>query len=303
MNFSDRMGLIKKPIQVKTVSKELRVSLWNELILFLNGLKNYQAKAHILKVLWIDEIKGPIDDFPEEPVIHLANLSPREILRDHKEREHYFKKQLPIYFDKLKNIQKKIRDYFFKCSWYKVYDFLECFVNLILTEEIQVRLTKNINSSLKEENSAYSLINAKFVPITDDGEIEESKLALNHPNKAVKEHMKQAFENLSLSSKNYRISAEESIKAVESLCKAITPRKTPTLGDAIKELKKMKDELEINELFLNAIEKLYGWANATLRHGNESEVPMVGIHEAKFVFLICSGIVNYLSSKTKINIE
>lgn len=303
MEFSERTGIISKNTQIKEVNLDTRIKLWN---LITDIYLNMDLFSFVIyRELYTIFLKRTTDTFPIRyhseimPEIHKIKEKSEEEIR--KEMESFGEYLAPIR-KKLIKIHFDLKKYFMECEWFKVFDFLEFIIKYYIKKadstihkKALLIFVEGCNKILEDEKSAYRCIEFRFVPITDDVEIREVDLALRHPNKAVNEHLNQALKKLSTSDTNYRIAADEAIKAVESLFKSITP-KTTTLGKAINEFRKKKKKLQINDQFLNAIEKLYAWANATTRHGSETEVPSVGINEAKFVFVICAGIINYLSS-------
>lgn len=286
MKFSERMGYKKpKSIQIKNMDIDLRTRIWNLLITwqFRLGIiqeekELYQECKELLPTLY-DHI---ITEFYKQPIDLTGfdgwNIETRDMKKAH----------------------ELIRKLFFESEWYKVYELIEF---LIIEESygfctIGGEFLDELDCILEEENSAYRLVIQKFIPIIDSVEIQELEKALVNPYKTVRGHLKQAYDNFSDKTiSNYRISAEESIKAVESMSKIITGKKKATLGDALKILRRDKEKFEINELFINSIEKLWAWASDTIRHGKKDEIPIVDVNDSKFILIICSGIINYLTSK------
>ena len=98
--FSERKGLtpVSETIQIDSMTKELRNSLWNALDDEIWSKPGFVHHPHTTpyirkfsRVLWSDYFKEPVDSRP---------YSGDEIL-------------------------KIIRQYFFSCEWNEVYDFLE----------------------------------------------------------------------------------------------------------------------------------------------------------------------------------
>ena len=144
--FSQRQGLkpIKKIMQIDDMDEDLRNSLWNALtiIYWRDANKNlmYRNKIDILiDRLWTNYFKIPID-----------NLS-----------------------DYWSDTKQEIRDYFFSCEWYEVYDFIEFVANNYPEESVNSIFMDFCNSVLERELSAYRFIEGKITPITEKVEIEE----------------------------------------------------------------------------------------------------------------------------------
>src|SRR5260221_2723001 len=122
-----------------------------------------------------------------------------------------------------KQMRQYIRDYYFKCKWYEVYDFIEFVLQYLKREQIQ----KVFNLALERNLSGYRFVNGVCTEITKPEEIEMLEAALNDNDfPGVVIHLRQALILLS-NKKNpdYRNSIKESISAVESAAKVIT-RKT-----------------------------------------------------------------------------
>lgn len=309
MNFSERDSIIIKEIQKKEVNNETRVHLWNAIAKY--ALVRDILFFEIYKSVFVNILKQTVDLFPIDDISELMlpssyflsdslkDLFPHKAISEEekKEIEKTYKKNLHFYDKELRKIHYIIRKYFFECKWNIVYDFLELIVSK-LGGEREKAFINECNKVLNKEKAGYIFLNKQISPIFE--KIEENELTNAHknPNKAVREHLIKAHQilcdrNLS----NYRESAEESIKAVESLGKFITPEKTPTLGKALNAMKKSKIVFNVNERFIVAVEKLWAWANA-FRHGQENEITVVEFAEARLVLIICSGIINYLQIKS-----
>lgn len=271
--FSQRKGFkpIKSVMQVDSMDSELRNGLWNVLTEFywnrvanIEGITFYEKVDILLKRLWHSYFKRPID-----------TLS-----------------------DRWPDTRKKIRDYFFNCEWYDVYDFIEFIANNYPNNEINQRFMNFCNSVLKRELSAYHFIGGKITQITSKAEVSEIEEALesSKPFGGIHAHLKRALSLFSdRKSPDYRNSIKESISAVESVCKLITKEETATLGQA---LKKIEDKVGLHPALKNAFSSLYGYASDAegIRHAllNESNL---SFEDAKFMLVSCSAFVNYLIGK------
>jgi len=272
--FSQRKGIkpVKK-IQRGYMDDDLRNSLWNAFISFY--WSNVEGEIifdepwiyDLCKSLWLDYFKKPLDT--------LLSMS-------------------------LKYTYQKIKDYFFNCHWYEVYDFIEFIVNSYPYEGINSEFMEYCNSVLERELSAYRFVGGKIVEITSEEEISEIEEALeiSKPLKGVHTHLKRALELLAdRKSPDYRNSIKESISAVEAICRLITGEGKATLGEA---LNKMKTEakVDLHPALKSALDNLYGYTSDEkgIRHSLLDE-PNLNFEDAKFMLVSCSAFINYLFIK------
>lgn len=190
-----------------------------------------------------------------------------------------------------------VKDYFFGCSWFVVYDFIEFIASLRIGEYFDFdRFVDFCNGVLEREVAAYRFVDFKVTQITAEEEIAEIEQALSDANKPVAKHLRTALELLSdRKSPDYRNSIKESISAVEAACNLITGSKA-TLGQALKAL---EGKTEIHPAFKNALSSLYGYTSdaSGIRHALMDE-EKVDFADAKFMLVSCSAFVNYLKSKS-----
>lgn len=266
--FSQRKGYksVSTLIQRDDINDDLRNTLWNILLVFFRGEKDFYDSAvgesgleKYSLVLWLNYFKKPIDSRP--------NSSSRT-------------------FD-------YIRDYFFTCPWYEVYDFVEFSLNYFNSDI----LANYVNAAFDRELSAYRFVNNILTDITEETEIQMLNGALNNNEfPGVKEHLNRALELLSDRKKpDYRNSIKESISAVECLARIICHDSTATLGDA---LKKIKQKSVVHPALIEAFNKLYGYTSdeGGIRHAMLDE-PNISSADAKFFLLSCTSFINYLKSK------
>jgi hypothetical protein len=210
-SFSQRKGIkpVKSVIQVDSMDNDLRISLWNALTLFYwkqvktNYLPDCKSIELLCNKLWMYYFKRPIDT-------------------------------LKNYWVETYN---EIREYFFKCLWYEVYDFIEFIANNYDDNNVNTSFMNFCNSVLEREVSAYRFVAGKIIQITSEAEISEIEEALevSKPIKGVHIHLKRALELLAdRKSPDYRNSIKESISAVESICTLIA-KEGSDLGTGIKE--------------------------------------------------------------------
>ena len=277
MKFSERYGFSPpKGIQLKSMDKELRISLWN---VIQNYFFKFIERPNILmrragnsfyfffrNEIWGQHLKKPVDD-----------LKPQYLISQFRE----------IFFSNL--------------DWYKVYDLVELIVNkypIFSYKNRKIDFIKRCNSVLQRENSAYRIIGSIMAPITSKEEINEIEEALDQKDhfKPITIHIKDALTFLSDKEKpNFRNSIKESISAVESICQIIAKDKKATLGQA---LKKIEELIPIHKALKNAFSQLYGYTSEEggIRHALLAE-PNVEFEDAKFMLVSCSAFVNYLKEK------
>lgn len=271
MLFSQREGIKpgKSVIQIDDMDNDLRNSLWNALALcFWNHIGsdfNYSSSNKtFVSNIWVYHFKEPLDS--------LSNI--------------------------WSNVQRVIKRQYDNLKWYEVYDFIEYVANTHYSNIDNKKFIKLCNSFLESELSAYRFVGGKITPITSQEEISEIEEALNisKPFKAVSVHINRALALFSdKKSPDYRNSIKESISAVEAICKLITKKKKPQLGQALKIL---ENEIGLHPALKKAFNNLYGYTSDAkgIRHALLEEAELYS-EDAKFMLISCSAFVNYLVSK------
>lgn len=277
MKFSERQGYaaVKNFIQKDTMDDDLRNSLWNALTIYIFeplsiGINEYGAYSSstnsqtedgtwLIKYIWIHFLKKPIDTIPR----------------------------------KASDAFNLIRNYFFQCEFYEVYDFIEFLVqNLIQISLNTSSLTDTLNAILEKECSAYRFMENRFVEITTAEELNEIREILVRSSETVKMHLDRAI-NLFSDRKvpDYKNSVKESISAVEAAVHIIMGS-DKTLGDLLGDMKTKNPHY--HPAFMDAMKKLYGYTSdkGGIRHGAKTDDEPVCFHEAKYVLVICSAFIN-----------
>lgn len=277
LTFSQRMGLTPKreALQINSMDKPLRNALWNycNKYFFHTNIEydNNVIDEEFLQLIWTD----------------------------------FFKKIAVQDDDLFIKVLQKIQNHFTKAEWNKVYDLLEFLVkhrNDVQNNRSglfsQTRYIEDLNEILEKEMSGYRFIGTQITPIKS--EVERESIATAQQNSQSSEHIKTAIAFLSdRNSPNYRNSIKESISAVEAVCRKITGE--TTLGKALKAIEKMKN-IEINKLFLSGLEKFYCYTNSEdtgIRHSLMDDTKEIKFEDAKFMLVICSAFVNYITDKSK----
>jgi hypothetical protein len=272
MRFSERHGYkpVREAIQIDSMSDDLRNSLWSLLQIHVWGDANgprgdfqYQSDRfqRLCYSLWFSYFRKPIDTLP----------------------------------DYVFQIIQTVRQYFFSCEWYEVYDVVEFIANNYPPGADQ--LFAGCNDVLGREVSGYRFVDGLISPITDKAEVEEIDAALGGPSDPVRTHLRRALELFSdKANPDYRNSIKESISAVESLVGSALGEKG-TLGQLIK---KMEDEIGLHPALNKAFSSLYGYTSDQdgIRHAI-LEQQDIGFDEAKFFLVVCSAFANFVRSRVQ----
>jgi len=194
------------------------------------------------------------------------------------------------------DIWHKLNEYFFKCEWYELYDFLELIVAYHPGQEINQLFMETCNAILESELSAYRFVSGQIAQITSEEEISEIEEALEIPLKSVNVHLEKALNLMSdKKSPDYRNSIKEAISAVEAICRLITKNDKATLGQALKEV---ETKLGLHQALKKGFSNLYGYTSSAdgIRHALLEETRL-SFEDAKFMLVSCSAFINYLVSK------
>jgi len=271
VTFSERMGIVERStlLQRDGMNADLRNSLWNVLDSKIWNSRNFVYAQHgeprivgFSKALWFDFFKRPVDERPE---------------RNHR-------------------ILEEIRSFYFEAPWNRVYDFIE-FILIICEDPKFPQLRNYLNIILERELAGFRVIEDRFVPITDQNEIEEVAEAIaESPYAGARAHLRQALEHMSnREAPDHRNSIKESISAVESAAREITGNPKATLGDALREIEKSG---EMHGALKAGFSAIYGYTSDAdgIRHGM-IEVADVSMADAKYFLVACAAFVNYLVAK------
>ena len=259
--FSQRKGLkpVAEVIQIDSMNSELRNSLWNTLYVFVWSKKSATDREFFSKELWFDFFKKPIDSRPEYSRLILA----------------------------------EIREYFFACEWFEVYDFLEFVVGTLPRSKI----VKVLNFILERELSGYRFVSGHLTDITNTQELEMLETALSDSQFAgVDAHLQQALDLYAKRmNPDYRNSIKESISAVESMARIVSENPRAMLGDALKAIEKKG---LLHKALKDGFIKLYGYTSDSdgIRHAMMAE-PKLTAADARYFLLSCTSFVNYLKAQ------
>jgi hypothetical protein len=187
--FSQRKGLkpVRTVIQKDDMDEVLRNGLWTALqirywSMFSNAsdrLSYYSDLSTLMQRLWHSYFKKPIDPLP---------FSWRDAVTT-------------------------VRDYFFKCPWYEVYDFIEFVANNYPNGYINGEFTAFSNGVLEREMSAYRFVSGQVTEITSEQEILAIETAIKQSPRASSAHLDRALGLMSdRKSPDYRNSIKESYR-------------------------------------------------------------------------------------------
>lgn len=270
MLFSQRKGLkpVKSLLQTDGIDEALRNGLWDSLQLIVWGSESSSFNDledtkldWLFTLAWHKFFKNPVDTRPR----------------------------------KARDAIKAVREYFFNCEWYEVYDFIEFIAGHMERPEEFIKL---VNAVLKRELSGYRLIDKQIVEITSDEELASIEAALLNTSKLVgaHTHLKSSLSLLAdRKSPDYRNSVKEAICAVESISQVITSDPGATLGSALKALEKRS---LIHPALKSSLSSLYGYTSDAngIRHAMLDE-PTLTLNDAKFMLIACTAFINYLVGK------
>lgn len=273
-SFSQRKGLkpIRTVLQVDSMDDGLRSRLWDAVA--INYL-NDQISAQF----------NPLGHSPRETMIR-------------KVWHQYFKRPIDTISDFWSANYSTIKNYFFRCEWHEVYDFIEFIASVDPYQSKREAFTANCNQILKQELSGYRFIGKTITQITAEEEVLAIEEASHLTGKldVVRKHIEQSLNLLSdRHNPDYRNSIKEAISAVEAACRVIGGVPKATLGDAIK---KLESKISFHPALKSAFEKLYGYTSDAdgIRHALMGETNL-GFTDAKYMLVSCSAFVNYVVAK------
>ncbi len=264
---------MQKALQRDSMDGELRNRLWSA-----------------LKLTVLDRWKGPAGYGYQDPDSRDVDVLFRLIWLNH------FKNAIDTLPHEHNKRYSAVRDYFFRCEWWEVYDLVE-FMLKTLPEKWIEPLTSLINSFLEEENADCRIVGDEIVPITDAREIEAVESALDSGLPNVRQHLERSLELLSDRKKpDYRNSIKESISGVEAICQIIFGKGKATLPDCLKALKERKP---MHPAFEQALVKLYSYASdeGGIRHALSDDSSSPSYADAKFMLVSSSAFINYALTK------
>lgn len=269
--FSQRYGYspLENAFQRESIDSALRIKLWNILKVTIwdkydSSMRRYDDNTiridNLVNRLWFNYFNRDLDQLPDF-------------------NGHYGKN----------GVYKSIKEYFFSCKWFELYDLLET-ISDDQSSLISEKTRTWINNTLEEYNSAYRFVGTEIAEITDKNEIQGIESALATADSLVRTHLDSALRMLSdKESPDYRNSVKESISAVEAACRLISGNASATLADALKRVKNLHPAMS------RAFIQLYGYTSdaSGIRHSLTEEATIT-YADAKFMLVACSAFVSYL---------
>lgn len=281
MKFSERYGYkpIREIIQIDSIDEPLRNGLWS--LLKIHCWDHVQRSSGIYGGYYLD-------DFGNEEIRVLC------------ERLwfNYFKKPLDQLSDDWRKVLSQLREYYYSCEWYAVYDFIEFVANNYERCHFKDQFMHSCNHILEKEMSGYRFVEGVITRITEEQEILEIEQALGAIRGPVSQHLRRSLELLSdRNSPDFRNSIKESISAVESLVAITLGGDKGTLGQL---LKRLEEEINLHPALKSAFSSLYGYTSdeGGIRHAL-LETENVDFSDAKFMLVVCSAFINFVKGKAQ----
>jgi hypothetical protein len=210
IQFSERIGALKRTIQFQSMNERLKNRLWNVAYqIFWFDLKYSQPTRSIHEGRLLIRLGADFFALPED------DIQPR-----------------------ITNAYSQIKLLALKLDWARFYDLIEFIADDPGANALAGKgaLAKAWNEVLREEFSGYRFIGSQLAPITSDEEIAavESVLAQSGPLAPVAIHMATALARLAdRPEPDCRNSIKESICGVEAVCQILTGDSKASLGQAL----------------------------------------------------------------------
>ena len=192
-SFSQKHGYkpVKTVVQLDGMDPDLRNGLWNALDTHywweverrIHTLRDVGILYELGFLIWEDYLKIPLDTMPTSTT----------------------------------SFKQEIRQYFFNCEWFEVYDFIQFVANNYTNANVNNDFINYCNGILQREVSGYRFVGATITPITKKEEIAEIEEALRKTQlDPVTVHIKSALDLFSdRKSPDYRNSIKESMDKVD----------------------------------------------------------------------------------------
>ena len=271
--FSQRNGIrpLTKIFQRETVSKELRIYIWNILWKYYWNTDRLYDKRYINIIdqhIWSYYYVKPIDQIPCCGIDYIEY-----------------------------KVYEYVKNTIFNGKWWEVFDIVE-FLLSRLPNDWAYSLVLQLNNVFELENSAYRIIDIKITEIVDKEEIDEIEKAIEGTTESVQDHLRRAIELLSdRKSPDYRNSIKESISAVEALLRELTGDGKVTLSAALKKLE--ASGVYIHPALRKGLVNIYGYTSdeSGIRHALIEEGQNPDFADAKFMLVAATAFINYLRAK------
>lgn len=274
ITFAQAEGAAPLPrqLQLKEVSKELRVICWAVIHRALeSGVEGTAYGGFYLSKAWID-------CFFRWEVTHNEK-----------------------YADEIdynpQNVMARFKQVIVDADYALFFTLIEFFIRS--TEQIG-NLNRNLVQILDETKCAYRVVNRSIVPFASEEEVTAVKAAFvnleNGRFVAARTHLAKAGSDLTKG--DWAGSIHESVNAVESAARVLAPG-TDGLGAALAELEKSG---AVHEALKRGFKALYGFSSNEngIRHPLlEGTSANVDEADAMYMFGACAAFISYLALKTK----
>lgn len=279
LTFSQRYGYepLPEPMRLEQLSQKLRVAIWNELrFILMNHIIGYGGHLDIDAKRFCERVLGELFEKPEDE-IPTAGYS---------------------------GVMRIFKPIILETPFSRVLDLIELIARDTDEERFAKPFCDAVKKLLDEHEAAYRLDRSEgqyqIVP-------RASKEAGEATQKAVEvvqcggmagasKHLRDAVTHIN--AKQYAASIANSIHAVESVARKISPKASGTLAPALKSLE--KSGLLKHKALREAFKKLYGYTNDEqgIRHALiDRDAPDVGLDEALFMYGACASFAAYLTDK------
>ncbi|MFJ2354496.1 AbiJ-NTD4 domain-containing protein [Frigoribacterium sp. NPDC087798] len=275
-SFSERMGYkqARSLVQTDDLDDETRMGLWNALVhlpVHFDATANHEDERMIVTWLWMKAFGRARDEMPR------FSSTVWDLVKD---------RVLRGPFNECMDVIEDVMDATSLGRQNRFLDFVPGLANAI-------------NVQFERMLVGYRLINGHILPLDHELEISSVTEATGDGTPAAaREHLSTALTLLSdRRNPDYRNSVKESITAVESLARKITGART--LGEALTKLS--ASGIETHSALVKAWSGFYGYTSDAggVRHGSQS-VEKVDQALAKYILVICSAFVTWLSEEARI---
>ena len=266
-SFAERHGFVagRMTIQTDSLDDDTRVRLWNVIANVrtqLNDNQNWEGEDKILRHVWAEFFKRPLDVMPE--------------------------------YDS--KVWADMRHVALSGEWYLVFDLIEHFITAtgLINRQLPPNMANLFDAELKTCLVGWRFVDGELVRVDRDEERESlvEALTASADISGANHHLNRALAHLSeRDHPDYPNAVKEAVSAVEAVVRKVTGE--GTLGGGLKKLE--VSGLTIHPALKNGWDKLYGWASDAdgVRHGS---IAAADIDQtlAKYVVVTCSAFVSYL---------
>lgn len=275
--FSQRKGLkpATKAIQRESLDTETRNALWSELWGYYAlynkyeydyGNKRFPYRANvgpIAEAYWLKYFRQPLDTVPS--------------------------------FDEVIQTCKR---HFYAAKWHECFDFLE-FTVAQLPQHASQKMQEFVNGILTQESCPYRFVSGQITELTSEEELACIDQSISTSDKEVSDHLEKALRFLSdRKSPDYQNSIKESVSAIEAVGRKLSGKPGAILSDVLKDTKFAGT---LHPALVRTLISLYGYAGdeGGVRHANKAGGKEITQDEARFVLVLSSAAINFLTAKQK----